>query len=62
MSMEYIRKTYNVPAKRGTKVKISCDRDIEFDGVIVASKGARLKIRVNGRIGTYHPSYCIEYL
>ena len=65
MSMEYIRKTYGVPAKRGGHVKVSIgkDRDIPVDGVIVGSKGARLRIRIAGQkhILSYHPTWRIEY-
>lgn len=64
MSMEYIRKTYNVPAKRGGMVKvISSYKGIEFDGVITGSKGARLRISINKRrSGLYHPTDNIVYL
>jgi len=65
MSMEYIRKIYGVPAKRGGKVMIvsSRDGDISFEGTIVASKRNYLRIRLlNGHIGTYHPTDHIEYL
>lgn len=64
MSMEYIRKTYNVPAKRGGKVKItSSHKGIEFDGVITGSKNARLRISINRqRSRLYHPTDNIVYL
>ena len=64
MSMEYIRHYYGVPAKRGTKVKIKspASPSVIFDGVIVGSKNAWLRVRVNGRIMTYHPTDNIEYI
>jgi hypothetical protein len=62
--MEYIRKAYGVPAKRGGKVKIITSRNgIEFDGVITGSRGARLRISINKRrSGLYHPTDNIIYL
>ncbi len=64
MSMEYIRKYYKVPAKRGAKVRVTSShgKDIKFDGTIVASEGAYLRIKINGKVGTYHPTWNIEYL
>ena len=66
MSMQYIRDAYSVPAKRGGHIKITPDgnRGITFDGIIVGSKGAYLRVRVEGqrRLLTYHPTWNIEYL
>jgi hypothetical protein len=64
MSMEYIRKAYGVPAKRGGKVKIiSSYKGCEFEGVITGSKGSRVLISINkGRSGLYHPTDGIVYL
>lgn len=66
MSMEYIRKHYGVPAKRGGKVKFVpyWNRYLECEGVIVGSRGAHLKIRMGDekRAGFYHPTCDLEYL
>ena len=66
MSMQYIRNTYNVPAKRGGHIKITTSRnkDVVFEGVIVGSRGAYLRVRVEGQkhLLTYHPTRNIEYL
>ena len=59
MSLEYIRKYYGVPAKRGMKIKY-----FNKSGVIVGSLGAYLKIRLDGECNTkpYHPTYELEYV
>ena len=58
MSMEYIRKTYNVPAKRGMRIRF-CGRY----GVIVGSLGARLRARVDGMgIVSLHPTWEMLYM
>lgn len=56
--MKEIRKYYNVPAKRGMKVKYDGKA-----GVIKSSRGSFLRILLDGEnvIKTYHPTYLIEY-
>lgn len=63
MSMEYIRKTYGVPAKRGAKIEINSD-GIYWAGTIVGARGGYLRVRVPGceRILTMHPTWRIFYL
>ena len=58
--MEYIRKYYNVPAKRGGRIIYGASNY----GTIVGSKNAYLKIRMNGetQIKSYHPTYLLTYL
>jgi hypothetical protein len=66
MSMEYIRKHYGVPAKRGARVRFTPNgRDKPAcEGVITGSSGAHLCIRLDGekRPGKYHPTWEIGYL
>ena len=64
MSMEYIRKYYGVPAKRGGKVKIINQKvGVQFAGIITGSKDAYLRISINRqRSGLYHPTDNIVYL
>ena len=59
MSFEYIRETYNVPAKRGMKVIAQGRR-----GTIVGVKGPHLRIRIEGEknILSFHPTWEMEYL
>ena len=61
--MEYIRKYYDVPAKRGARVKI--ETFYGFDkGTIVGSRNSYLRIRLDGEneINSYHPTSNIIYL
>lgn len=66
MSMEYIRKHYGVPAKRGGRVRYTPDgnRYLAHEGVIVGSRGAYLRVRMGAEknAGTYHPTWDMEYL
>lgn len=59
MTMDGIRKKYNVPAKRGMKIKLEDD----MEGIIVGSQGLYLRVRVLGKTGisTYHPTWHIKY-
>lgn len=67
MSMEYIRTRYKVPAKRGTRVRYTGSLGFAYDGTIVGSQNARLRIRFDGNpmgadIVTAHPTWKIKYL
>jgi hypothetical protein len=59
MSMEYIRKSYNVPAKRGMRVIANTE-----PGVITGSDGHYLRVRLDimNRSLRYHPTWEITYL
>lgn len=63
MSIEYIRKTYGVPAKRGGRVRYTGAKEPQL-GTIVATDGAYLKIRLDGKKHAlpYHPTWELEYL
>lgn len=63
MSMEYIRKTYGVPAKRGGTVNVMLD-GFSVQGTITGTKGQYLRIRIPGRrrSGLYHPTYALQYV
>jgi len=58
--MEHIRNTYNVPAKRGGRIRFE-KRDT---GTIVAARHGRLRVRFDGqkRIAFLHPTWQVEYL
>ena len=65
MSMEYIRKTYGVPAKRGGNILFrKCIHDLPAKGVIVGARGQYLRVRFVGNLGIYslHPTWMVEYL
>lgn len=56
--LEYIRKTYNVPAKIGGRIKYK-----SRPGTIVGVRGPHLRIGLDGEdvIRSYHPTWEIEY-
>jgi hypothetical protein len=64
MSMDYIRRTYGVPAKRGGRVRYTGSKHADQLGTIVASRGCYLRIRLDGKkhAGNYHPTWALEYL
>ena len=63
MSMQYIRNTYGVPAKRGARVEYTGEISPTV-GTIVGTEGARLRIRMDGETytGIYHPTWEMRYL
>lgn len=67
MSLEYIRTAYNVPAKRGQRVRYTGDKGPKVgarDGTITGAHGAHLRIRMDGDSfsNIYHPTWELEYL
>lgn len=65
MTMEYIRKTYEVPAKRGVQVLVDWyPPEPARVGTVTGSKGARLRVRLDGdtRSRIAHPTWQITYL
>ncbi|HDY6857536.1 TPA: hypothetical protein RRC65_006157 [Pseudomonas aeruginosa] len=63
MSMEFIRKAYAVPCKRGGQV-IYRGRGTEERGTITSAKGAHLMIKLDGesRPRRFHPTWALQYL
>lgn len=63
MSLDYIRKAYGVPAKRGGRVCYTGEGREEF-GTIIGASGAHLKVRLDGiKHGLpFHPTWEIAYL
>ncbi len=57
--MDYIRRYYNVPAKRGSRVRFKGKL-----GTITGSRYAYLRIRLDSEKSSrlYHPTWEIEYL
>lgn len=65
MSMERIRKRYDVPAKRGMRVKYTGEgKDKPEYGTITSARGHHLNIRLDGHKLPYifHPTWELEYL
>lgn len=63
MSMEYIRKAYDVPAKRGGRVEYTGEGTPEH-GTITGADGHYLRVRMDGTkyAGNYHPTWRMAYL
>jgi hypothetical protein len=59
MGIKYIRKSYNVPAKRGMRVIANGK-----PGKITGANGSRLRILLDGNCRSllWHPTWRIEYL
>lgn len=59
-NMEHIRKMYNVPAKRGGRIRF----EKRNTGTIVAARYGRLRVRFDGekRSVFLHPTWEVEYL
>lgn len=64
MSLEYIRKTYGVPAKRGAPVRYTTGNGHVMTGQILSASGQYLRVRFNGhtRPMRCHPTWQMEYL
>lgn len=64
MTMDYINRHYQVPAKRGGRVKYTGGTKGPRFGTIKSAKGGYLRILLDGdkHAGTYHPTWKIEYL
>ena len=65
MSMEYIRKTYGVPAKRGARIEFTDTWGKVHEGCIVGSRGCYLRAdmpTIRGGIVTLHPTSDVRYL
>lgn len=63
MSMDYIRHSYGVPAKRGGRVTWWATLGAQAVGTIVGTRGHYLRVRFDGekRARTLHPTWRIGY-
>lgn len=63
MSIDWVRKAYDVPAKRGMRVKYTGEGRDEF-GTIKSASNGRLNIQLDGVKHTmpFHPTWQLEYL
>lgn len=68
MSLQYIRKTYSVPAKRGMRIRYTDGAGVVWNGAITSAKGPHLRVLVDDRVPGYrgrlilHPTDSIEYI
>lgn len=67
-SLEYIRKTYGVPAKRGARIIYLASDGEDISAVITGAKNGRLRARIENLDGTlqrrpslFHPTWNITY-
>lgn len=63
MSLEYVRRRYGVPAKRGGRVEYTGCGDVER-GTIRSAKDGHLMIQLDGVKHTmpFHPTWELRYL
>lgn len=63
MSIEWVRKTYKVPAKRGGRVEYTGSKQMRLGTITSASHG-RLNIRLDGEKypAPFHPTWELRYL
>jgi len=64
MSMDYIRRYYGVPAKRGGRIAYTGSKNCVVTGRITGSDGQYLLIRLDGEKKSfrYHPTWELTYL
>lgn len=68
MSLEWIRKTYSVPAKRGCRVRYTDGDGVVWNGRITSARNGHLRVLVDDRVPGYrgrlllHPTWQVEYL
>lgn len=66
MSMAYIRERYQVPARRGARIRWAGAAESGYtDGTIVAARGQYLRVRFDrdpSVLLTLHPTRKVEYL
>ncbi len=62
--MDYIRRYYGVPAKRGGRVVYSGGKNGERMGTIKSARGGYLMILLDGdkHPGTFHPTWKLDYV
>ena len=66
--MDYIRRTYGVPAKRGGRVIYTDVHGRAWPGVITSARSGRLLVRLDDNLprsrarAKLHPTWRLEYL
>ena len=62
MSMDYIRKAYGVPAKRGGRIRYTGKDNPELGTIVWASTHLHVRMDSTKMILIFHPTWQIEYL
>lgn len=58
LSLDYVRRYYGVPARRG--MRVTCDGK---PGTLTTGDGAHIRVRLDGEkhSGNYHPTWRVTY-
>ena len=64
MSLDYIRRAYKVPAKRGGRVEYTGEPGKTYLGTICSARGSHLRIKLDGikHSMPFHPTWELRYL
>ena len=65
MSMEYVRKFYGVPAKRGGKIRFTDSDGKVWEGRIKSARGPHIRCAMKDfprATAILHPTWNVEYL
>jgi len=62
VSIQYLRKTYGVPAKRGGKIEYTDTQGKTSLGAITGARGPYLRVRMWGGVVALHPTWNVKYL
>ena len=64
MSLDYIRKAYMVPAKKGGRVEYLASDGELMEGTITGASNAHLRVRLDGNRHSmpFHPTWRLKYL
>jgi hypothetical protein len=67
VSLEYIRRTYGVPAKRGGRVRYTDTAGVTWTGRITSARSGYILVAVDDRVPGYrrrlilHPTWNVTY-
>ena len=64
MSMDQLRRAYDVPAKRGGRIEFTDTNGSVWRGTIRSERNARLRVTLDGlrKPSILHPTWNIKYL
>ena len=64
MSMDQLRRAYDVPAKRGGRIEFIDSNGAKWRGTIRSERNESLRVSLDGlrRIAILHPTWNIKYL
>ena len=63
MSLEYIRKTYNVPAKRGGLIRfINADTSVRYARILSGDHLLHVRWEDDGTTARLHPTWMVWYV